>query len=88
MDVYLSRCIKNWVAKNRPPSDGCQQLMKAVVMLPVKQESWIKNLWHNIQDHCSSAPFNSNLYENWTEILISQSSTWYFHFTLNWRTVN
>ena len=88
MDVYLSRCIKNWVAKNYPPSDGCQQLVKAASLLPVRKPGRIKNLWLSILDSCSSAPFDSNIYENWSGVSINRANAWYFHFTLNWRTVN
>ena len=62
MDVYLSRCIKNWASESQPPSDGRQQLLKAAALLPVQRESWIINLVHTITRRFTSASYNFNTY--------------------------
>lgn len=31
MDLYLSRCLKNWAARYQPPLRGKERLIKAIV---------------------------------------------------------
>jgi hypothetical protein len=31
MDLYLSRCLKNWAARYQPPLHGKERLFKAIV---------------------------------------------------------
>jgi hypothetical protein len=86
MDVYLGRCIKNWASMSQSPSDGRRQLMKAAALLPVQEESWVQNLFHTITHRFTCASYNFNTYENWHGGSFTQSPTWYFHVSLNWRT--
>jgi len=86
MDVYLSRCIKNWASESQPPSGGRRQLMNAAALLPVQSENRLLSLVHTITHRFTCASYNFNTYEIWHGGPITQSPAWYFHVTLNWRT--
>ncbi len=38
VDLYVSRCLKNWVAKHRLPGHGRSLLLQAVLEPPTPQE--------------------------------------------------
>ena len=43
MDVYLSRCLKNWAARRQPPARGKERLLRALI-LPTWRSSTARRL--------------------------------------------
>ncbi|MBN1147130.1 MAG: hypothetical protein JXA78_07730 [Anaerolineales bacterium] len=86
MDVYLGRCMKNWAADREPPVESRRRLLKAAASLPVQQEQRLFNLFSIIKDSFFSSPDRFyTYYDEWPRTPITQSSAWYFHISLNWR---
>ena len=87
LDVYLGRCMKNWAADRDPPVESRRRLLIAAASLPVEQEQRLSNLFSIIWDRFFSSPDNFYTYyhDEWPRAPITQSSAWYFHVTLNWR---
>lgn len=87
LDVYLGRCMKNWAADRDPPAESRRQLLKAAASLPEKQERRLPQLFSGIRDRFFASPDNFYAYhhDEWSRMPIMQSSAWYFHVTLNWR---
>jgi hypothetical protein len=86
MDVYLGRCMKKWADDRDPPVESRRRLLKAAASLPVQQEQRLSDLIGVIRDRFFPTSDNFyTYYDEWPRTPITQSSAWYFHVTLNWR---
>jgi hypothetical protein len=84
MDSFISRSLKNWAARQSPPSDGKERLLRAAqVPPPVKQfivRIWLDKLFsykvplRTFDDDIMTVPF-------------TQSRIWSFHITTSIRFV-
>jgi len=90
LESYLSRCLKNWTAKYRPPGDGKARLIRRASLPPSPDEAYpfvryfsaFLNRFANSNDLFYSQ-------RNWQIVgPFTQSLVWSFHIENNHRLAN
>jgi hypothetical protein len=75
MDSYLSRCLKNWAARSRPPVDGKEKLLRAAVLDKRAAGS----------EFYSQPGYYPDPRNEYSLVPITQSRMWSFHMAMTFR---
>jgi hypothetical protein len=84
MDVYLSRCLKNWAADNKPPVSSRSSLLRAAKSKPVQRD---RQIVHAMVTICSLFFGREWVYaeEEWQFGPHLNSRNWSYHISSNVR---
>jgi hypothetical protein len=77
MDIYLSRCLKNWAARSHSPREGREQLIQSVV----QGEPAPKPATAHWKTYVQESPrYQPLLYSgSWTRASFTLSMAWPIH---------
>lgn len=82
LDVYISRSLKNWAAKNQPPKIGRARLMQAVKGPPGRSNNLLQEFFEFLFSPILPV---IRLEDEWLVDSVSQSRTWFAHIASSWR---
>jgi len=85
MDSLISRSLKNWAARQSPPADGKERLLKAAKLPPPPVHQFIGRLW--LDKFLSYTPPQRLFESDVMTVPFTQSRVLSFHFTKSIRFV-
>jgi hypothetical protein len=86
LETYLSRCLKNWTAKYRPPINGKANLLRRASMPASSEAPPLMNYFSALLNRFSNSNDMFYSQRKWQMAgPFTQSLVWSFHFESNHR---
>jgi hypothetical protein len=84
IDRYIESCLKNWVAKHRPPADGKHELLQKAGSPPLDNPAPFTRFFSAFANRWSSPGEQFYSQRHWQLAApFTQTTTWSYHLATN-----